>query len=89
MYTDGILVTLPTPDFSNFFFFVFCNLFFYLGMPYNVITLTGTVFALFYGSIFNILIRRMRHLDKIKGDFVSRRPLARLMRKIISFIEEN
>jgi phosphatidylinositol glycan class T len=26
-------------------------------MPYNVITLTCTVIALFFGSIFNLLIR--------------------------------
>ncbi|KAI8994674.1 GPI transamidase component PIG-T [Pilobolus umbonatus] len=42
IYTDTLLVNLPTPDFS---------------MPYNVITLTCTVIALFFGSIFNLLIR--------------------------------
>ncbi|KAI8984284.1 GPI transamidase component PIG-T [Mycotypha africana] len=42
VYTDTLLVRLPTPDFS---------------MPYNVITLTCTVIALFFGSIFNLLIR--------------------------------
>ncbi|PHZ16015.1 Gpi16 subunit, GPI transamidase component [Rhizopus microsporus ATCC 52813] len=42
IYTDTLLVVLPTPDFS---------------MPYNVITLTCTVIALFFGSVFNLLIR--------------------------------
>ncbi|KAI9478748.1 MAG: GPI transamidase component PIG-T [Benjaminiella poitrasii] len=42
IYTDTLLVDLPTPDFS---------------MPYNVITLTCTVIALFFGSLFNLLIR--------------------------------
>ncbi|KAI7903831.1 GPI transamidase component PIG-T [Cokeromyces recurvatus] len=42
IYTDTLLVSLPTPDFS---------------MPYNVITLTCTVIALFFGSMFNLLIR--------------------------------
>ncbi|CAJ0627124.1 3382_t:CDS:10 [Entrophospora sp. SA101] len=37
IYTETLLVSLPTPDFS---------------MPYNVITLTCTVIALFFGSKF-------------------------------------
>lgn len=44
-YTESLLITLPTPDFS---------------MPYNVITLSSTVVALFFGSLFNSLIRRYR-----------------------------
>ncbi|KAG2377639.1 hypothetical protein C9374_009155 [Naegleria lovaniensis] len=42
-YSDSLLINLPTPDFS---------------MPYNVITLTSTVIVLFYGSMFNLMIRR-------------------------------
>lgn len=45
IYTNTLLVSLPTPDFS---------------MPYNVITLTCTVIALFFGSIFNLLIRNFK-----------------------------
>ncbi|KAI9314340.1 GPI transamidase component PIG-T [Dichotomocladium elegans] len=45
VYTDTLLVSLPTPDFS---------------MPYNVITLTCTVIALFFGSIFNLLTRQFQ-----------------------------
>lgn len=42
--TTGLLLYLPTPDFS---------------MPYNVIILTSTVIALTFGGLYNILIRRM------------------------------
>ncbi|OAT05711.1 phosphatidylinositol glycan, class T [Blastomyces gilchristii SLH14081] len=42
--TTSLLLPLPTPDFS---------------MPYNVIILTSTVIALAFGSIFNILVRRL------------------------------
>ncbi|KAJ3291040.1 Subunit of the glycosylphosphatidylinositol transamidase complex-like protein [Borealophlyctis nickersoniae] len=43
MYTEALLISLPTPDFS---------------MPYNVITLTCTLMALFFGSMFNLLTRK-------------------------------
>lgn len=42
VYTDTLLVSLPTPDFS---------------MPYNVITMTCTVISLFFGSVFNLMMR--------------------------------
>lgn len=42
-YTEVLLVPLTTPDFS---------------MPYNVITITCTVFALYFGSLLNALRRR-------------------------------
>lgn len=71
IYTENLLVNLPTPDFS---------------MPYNVITLTGTVFALFFGSIFTVLIRRMKNLDREGSEIVSNRPIARLGRRILKFI---
>nr|KAJ3419793.1 hypothetical protein HK105_006489 [Polyrhizophydium stewartii] len=45
IYTESLLVRLPTPDFS---------------MPYNVITLTCTLLALFFGSVFNMLTRGLR-----------------------------
>jgi phosphatidylinositol glycan class T len=44
IHTANVLVDLPTPDFS---------------MPYNVIIMTSTLLALFFGSIFNILTRRL------------------------------
>lgn len=43
IYTSTLLVDLATPDFS---------------MPYNVIIMTSTVVALFFGSIFNLLTRK-------------------------------
>ncbi|XXG78577.1 hypothetical protein AAC387_Pa08g2498 [Persea americana] len=43
-YTEVLLVPLTTPDFS---------------MPYNVITFTCTVLALYFGSLLNILRRRV------------------------------
>ncbi|ESQ49317.1 hypothetical protein EUTSA_v10020265mg [Eutrema salsugineum] len=43
-YTEVLLVPLTTPDFS---------------MPYNVITITCTVFALYFGSLLNVLRRRI------------------------------
>lgn len=43
-YTEVLLVPLTTPDFS---------------MPYNVITFTCTVLALYFGSLLNVLRRRI------------------------------
>ena len=43
-YTEVLLVPLTTPDFS---------------MPYNVITFTCTVLALYFGSLLNALRRRI------------------------------
>lgn len=54
-YTEVLLVPLTTPDFS---------------MPYNVITITCTVFALYFGSLLNALRRRAgeeERLSKNKG----------------------
>ena len=42
--TSTLLVSLPTPDFS---------------MPYNVIILTSTIMALIFGTVFNLLIKRI------------------------------
>lgn len=56
-YTEVLLVPLTTPDFS---------------MPYNVITITCTVFALYFGTLLNVLRRRAgeeERLLKRKGDF--------------------
>ncbi|KAI5481499.1 phosphatidylinositol glycan, class T [Pseudohyphozyma bogoriensis] len=43
VHTTSTLLSLPTPDFS---------------MPYNVIILTSTVIALFFGSVMNPLVRK-------------------------------
>lgn len=44
LYSTSHLITMPTPDFS---------------MPYNVITLTCTIVALFFGSAVNMLARNI------------------------------
>jgi len=56
LYTSKLLVDLPTPDFS---------------MPYNVIIMTSTLIALFFGSIVNLGVRRWGVIslkDKVGGD---------------------
>lgn len=45
VHTASTLLSLPTPDFS---------------MPYNVIVLTSTVMALFFGNVMNKLVREWR-----------------------------
>ncbi|ROL42496.1 GPI transamidase component PIG-T [Anabarilius grahami] len=47
VYTEPLLVNLPTPDFS---------------MPYNVICLTCTVVAVGYGSFYNLLTHMFQML---------------------------
>ncbi|KAI3742048.1 hypothetical protein L1987_59727 [Smallanthus sonchifolius] len=49
-YTEVLLVPLTTPDFS---------------MPYNVITITCTVFALYFGSLLNALRRRVNEEERL------------------------
>ncbi|KAL0459917.1 UNVERIFIED_CONTAM: GPI transamidase component PIG-T [Sesamum latifolium] len=49
-YTEVLLVPLTTPDFS---------------MPYNVITITCTVFALYFGSLLNALRRRIGEEERL------------------------
>ncbi|RKO93393.1 GPI transamidase component PIG-T [Blyttiomyces helicus] len=49
MFTETLLISLPTPDFS---------------MPYNVITMTSTLMALFFGSTFNLLTRQFRPVER-------------------------
>ncbi|RZB81644.1 GPI transamidase component PIG-T-like [Glycine soja] len=48
-YTELLLVPLMTPDFS---------------MPYNVITISCTVFALYFGSLLNVLRRGGKTFEK-------------------------
>ena len=48
-YTEVLLVPLTTPDFS---------------MPYNVITFTCTILALYFGSLLNALRRRIGEEEK-------------------------
>ncbi|KAL7416017.1 GPI transamidase component PIG-T [Mrakia frigida] len=57
IYTTNLLVDLAVPDFS---------------MPYNVIIMTSTVVALFFGSIFNPLTRRLMAVRVEGGSVVGR-----------------
>jgi hypothetical protein len=43
IYTNPQLLTMPLPDFT---------------MPYNVVTLTCTLLAFFFGCIFNLFTRK-------------------------------
>ncbi|XP_028392208.1 GPI transamidase component PIG-T-like [Dendronephthya gigantea] len=47
IYTEVLLVSLPTPDFS---------------MPYNVICLTCTVVAIAFGSLYNLSTKRLQEV---------------------------
>jgi phosphatidylinositol glycan class T len=59
---------MPLPDFS---------------MPYNVITLTCSVIALFFGQVVGALT--LRYGTNYAGGrrFVSKRPLAQMLNKLI------
>jgi len=50
LFTEPLLVPLPTPDFS---------------MPYNVITMTSTVVAFFVGSMLNSLLRKAPRIKQL------------------------
>jgi phosphatidylinositol glycan class T len=52
VYTTSTLISLPTPDFS---------------MPYNVIILTSTCLALFFGSTFNLFTRQFVAIQLLPG----------------------
>ena len=65
--TTAMLVMLPLPDFS---------------MPFNVLTLSSTALALFFGSIFNVLVRpvaRSSWLYKYATPQTSRAPVCRFL----------
>ncbi|GLT62377.1 hypothetical protein SLA2020_350210 [Shorea laevis] len=57
-YTEVLLVPLTTPDFS---------------MPYNVITITCTVFALYFGSLVNVLRRRVGEEERFLKNRAARK----------------
>lgn len=71
VYTEGIVLSLPTPDFS---------------MPYNVITLTSTVLAIIFAFTVKTLTRRYGLLFK-DGSFSSDRAIVVIIKQIISFFQ--
>ena len=70
--TTSLLLSLPTPDFS---------------MPYNVIILTCTVLALCFGTMFNMLVKRIV-TDEEAEEAAAERPLNRIIAKIKSIIKK-
>lgn len=68
-YTEVLLVPLTTPDFS---------------MPYNVITITCTVFALYFGSLLNVLRRRVGEEERFlkSKDVKKGGPITRFLSKL-------
>ncbi|KAI3461856.1 hypothetical protein Pfo_018519 [Paulownia fortunei] len=68
-YTEVLLVPLTTPDFS---------------MPYNVITITCTVFALYFGSLLNALRRRVSEEERLLNRKAAKKagPLALMLSKL-------
>jgi phosphatidylinositol glycan class T len=52
LYSSKLLLDLATPDFS---------------MPYNVIIMTSTLMALFFGSVFNAITRRLGGIELDTG----------------------
>lgn len=71
LFTPGLMMHLPTPDFS---------------MPYNVMTLSGTVVALLYGALFTVLHRR--YYRAAEADFVSERPITKIVNKLMEFVDD-
>ncbi|XP_020575014.1 GPI transamidase component PIG-T isoform X2 [Phalaenopsis equestris] len=70
-YTEVLLVPLTTPDFS---------------MPYNVITFTCTVLALYFGSMLNVLRRRVGEEGRLSRSKASEKPglIPQLLSKLAS-----
>lgn len=73
--TATLLLLLSTPDFS---------------MPYNVIILTSTVMGLIFGTLFNLLVKKMlpvEEADKIQEDSSLKNRMKKLKTKIASKVE--
>ncbi|XP_051113184.1 uncharacterized protein LOC127239196 [Andrographis paniculata] len=72
-YTEVLLVPLTTPDFS---------------MPYNVITITCTVFALYFGSLLNALRRRVGEEERLlRGKGKKPGPLTLMLSKLLAKLQ--
>ena len=58
IYSEPVLVTLSTPDFS---------------LPYNVICFVSTVLAIGFGSLYNLTIKDVKQVDpKDEGPMIYR-----------------
>lgn len=59
-----------------------CSSFLLVPAPHRRSTLTGTVISLFFGQVLNLLTRRLGEVFR-DGEFISNRPLARVLRRIL------
>lgn len=74
--TSSALLTLPTPDFS---------------MPYNVIILTSTIMALAFGTLFNLLVKRLVTEEEAELIIEETGPKAHIQKiklKVASFLKQ-
>lgn len=69
MRTTSLLLTLPTPDFS---------------MPYNVIILTCTVMSLAFGTVFNLLTKKVVTEEELE-ESAKNSKIAKLKARIRAF----
>ena len=58
IYSEPVLVTLSTPDFS---------------MPYNVICFVCTVVAIGFGSLYNLTIKDVKRVDPKEEESIVKR----------------
>ncbi|CAK9197319.1 unnamed protein product [Sphagnum troendelagicum] len=70
IYSENLLVHLATPDFS---------------MPYNVITFTMTVLALYFGSLLNVLRRRLGEEERLQAKTTGSQHAGKLMTLISKY----
>lgn len=63
IYSEPVLVTLSTPDFS---------------MPYNVICFVCTVVAIGFGSLYNLTIKDIKQVDPKEEESIVKRILRRI-----------
>lgn len=69
--TTSLLLSLPTPDFS---------------MPYNVVILACTVMALNFGTVFNLLIKRVVTEEEAERTAADR-PISKITAKVKSTLK--
>jgi len=70
VYSESALVSLPTPDFS---------------MPYNVITMTCTAIATFFGSMLRLLTRD--HSPLAAGNTINdQRMIVRIVQRLLRLL---
>ncbi|SCU86565.1 LANO_0C08438g1_1 [Lachancea nothofagi CBS 11611] len=74
MRTSTLLLSLSTPDFS---------------MPYNVIILTSTIMGLAFGTLYNLMVKRLVTIEEADKKSSSRRGLKSRLLSFFSRIKRN